>query len=101
MCGICWFRGFAGSCERQHDNKLSRLSLSLCEKFGDDHSVTVVVHLLHYYFYHHLRDPIQSAIDPLMNADTLGMRIGSVHPVFSCLHYCPALITSHAKYLLE
>jgi hypothetical protein len=59
-------------------HRVSRLSLSLCEKFGNDHIVTVV-HLSHYYMCHHLRDPIQSAIDPLMNAYTLGMRVGNVH----------------------
>ena len=72
-------------------NRVSRLSLSLCEKFGDDPAVTVV-HLNHYFYCHHLQDPIQSAIDPLMKAYTLGMKVGSVHhallsALFSCANY--------------
>jgi hypothetical protein len=59
-----------------------------CEKFGDDHTA-LVVHLCCYYFCHHLRDPIQSAIDPLVNAYTLGLRVGSVHPaLMSALCSC-------------
>jgi histidine kinase len=78
-----------------NDNKgahrVSRLSLSLCEKFGDDHADTLV-HLCQYNFCHHLRHPIQSAIDPLMNAYAVGMRIGSVHwalmsALCSCANY--------------
>jgi predicted ATPase len=77
--------------DNKRANRVSRLSLSLCEKFGDDHAVTVV-HGCHCYFCHHLRDPIQSAIDPLMNAYTLGMRVGSVHSallsaICSCANY--------------
>jgi hypothetical protein len=69
-------------------HRVSRLSLSLCEKFGDDRVVTLV-HLCHYYFCHHLRDPIQSAIGPLMNAYTLGMKVGSVHfALLSALSSC-------------
>jgi hypothetical protein len=78
-----------------NDNKgahrVSRLSLSLCEKFGEDHAVTLV-HLTHYNWCHHLRDPVQSAIDPLMKVYAVGMRISSVHwalmsALCSCANY--------------
>jgi predicted ATPase len=85
---LCHLNGNKGA---NRLSRLSRLSLSLCAKFGDDYAVTVV-HLLHYYMCHHLRDPIQSAIDPLMKAYTLGMRVGNVHfallsALCSCANY--------------
>jgi predicted ATPase len=89
------FSGFAMVQAQLNDNKganrVSRLSLWLCEKFGDDDIVTVV-QCCHYYFCHHLRDPVQSAIDPLMNAYTLGMRVGNVQMALmsalcSCYNY--------------
>jgi predicted ATPase len=80
-------------------NRVSRLSLSMCEKFGDNRSVTVV-HICHYYMCHHLRDPIQSAIDPLMNAYTLGMRVGSVQPAFLSA-FCSCAIYFYSGLTLE
>jgi predicted ATPase len=80
--------------ENKNANRLSRLSLSLCEKFGDDHTVTVV-HLIHYFQCQHLRDPIQSSIDPLMNTYTLGMTVGSVHlALLSALSSCQNYFSS-------
>jgi hypothetical protein len=87
-------------------NRLSRLSLWLCDKFGDDHTVTVV-HLNHYYHCHHLRDPIQSAIDPLIKNYTLGMRAGNAHfallsALGSCANYfCSGLNLEYIEHDLR